>query len=359
MRIHLKQPEIDGNALLAGTRIFALEIDEETTVAKVSRGFDNITANDDLTLKITSKSISTIPSHTLFEMIVSDSFNRNKEFKITQVLKGSGADHAYVVASSLDQRSKILRSAVAIKNELVTPTLVRERLSAIDIAKKNCHVLIAKNLNKGLSPVTIELRLRTLIGDKNVVLVYFPRAENGLHAGVANIEVLNAPVYKRFAKSTHKLQGKYVKLNPHPRSIDGSAAPSTETLKELGFSDLNAALANAVLAMENATTAAPRRTGVPKEELTSLVKDAIAKGNQNLKRELKADMKTLKEDILAEAHTYTDIMTRDMRAKIDSQFVNMNSQFQILMESISSARRLLNDTPQHKALPSPGHDHSN
>jgi hypothetical protein len=48
---------------------------------------------------------------------------------------------------------------------------------------------------------------------------------------------------------------------------------------------------------------------VPKEELTSLVKDAIVEGNQNLKREIKANMQTLKEDILAESHTYTDIMT--------------------------------------------------
>jgi hypothetical protein len=45
MRTHLKRPEI------------ALELDEETTVAKISRGFDNIASNDDLTLKVTSKSL--------------------------------------------------------------------------------------------------------------------------------------------------------------------------------------------------------------------------------------------------------------------------------------------------------------
>jgi hypothetical protein len=75
MRIHLKRLEIDGNALLDGTRIFALELDEETIVAKISRGFDNIASNDDLTLKVTSKSLSTIPSHKLLEMIVRDSFS--------------------------------------------------------------------------------------------------------------------------------------------------------------------------------------------------------------------------------------------------------------------------------------------
>jgi hypothetical protein len=79
IRVHLKKPEVDGNALLEGTRIFTLELEEETTVAKISRGFDSIAANDDLTIKITSKSLSTMPSHKLFELLVRDSFHRSKE----------------------------------------------------------------------------------------------------------------------------------------------------------------------------------------------------------------------------------------------------------------------------------------
>jgi hypothetical protein len=45
--------------------------------------------------------------------------------------------------------------------------------------------------------------------------------------------------------------------------------------------------------------------------------EAIAEWNQTLKQELRADMQSLREDVLAEAHTYTDIMTQDLRAKID------------------------------------------
>jgi hypothetical protein len=161
--------------LLEGVRIFALELDEETTVAKISRGFDNIASNDDLALKIASKSLITIPSHTLLEMIVRDSFRRNKEFEITQVLKGANSYHAYIITSSPDQHSKVLRSVVAIEGELVTPIPVREKLLATNIARKNCLVLIARNLNKGASPIQVEQNLRTLIGDKNVVSVYFPR----------------------------------------------------------------------------------------------------------------------------------------------------------------------------------------
>jgi cellulose biosynthesis protein BcsQ len=105
-------------------------------VAKISRGFDNIASNDDLTLKVTSKSLPSIPSHKLFEMIVRDSFSRNKEFEITQVLKGVDSDHAYIVASSPDQCNKILRSLLAIESELIAPTPIREKLSTSDIARK-------------------------------------------------------------------------------------------------------------------------------------------------------------------------------------------------------------------------------
>ena len=100
MCIHLKRPETDENALLEGARIFALELDEETIVAQISKGFDNIASNDDLTFKVISKSLPTIPIHKLFEMIVRDNFSRNKEFEIIQVLKGADSDHTYIVTSS-------------------------------------------------------------------------------------------------------------------------------------------------------------------------------------------------------------------------------------------------------------------
>jgi hypothetical protein len=61
-----------------------------------------------------------------------------------------------------------------VEGELIMPTFTREKLTATMIAKKNCLVLIAKNLNKGSSPEQIERELQTLIGEKNIVNVYFP-----------------------------------------------------------------------------------------------------------------------------------------------------------------------------------------
>jgi hypothetical protein len=297
---------------LEGTRVFTLELEEKTIVAKVSQGFDSIAANDDLTIKITSKSLSTMPSHKLFELLVRDSFHCSKEFEVTQVLKGVNQDHVFIIASSPEQRSKMMRFSLAIEGELIASTSTRTKLTAVEIAKRNCLVFIAKNLNKGITPEQIEQGFKTLIGEKNVVNVYFPRVEGDLYAGIANIKLLNAHVYKKFVNKSHKLQNKYVKFNPYPRSLDGTAGPSEANLKEMGFCDVNTTLASTVEALGNATTT-PKCNGVPKEEINALLKDAIAEGNQALKRELTVDMQSMREDILAESHTYTNIMTQDLR----------------------------------------------
>jgi hypothetical protein len=129
-----------------------------------------------------------------------------------------------------------------------------------------------------------------------------------MHTGVANVELFNVHVYKKFTKKTHKLQNQYVHFNPHPRSLNGTTAPSKDTLREWGFLDVNTALASTVEAIENATTTPKRKTGT-KEEISTLLKEAIAEGNQTLKQDLRADMQSLREDVLTEAHTYTNIMT--------------------------------------------------
>ena len=46
-----------------------LELDEETTIAKISRGFDKVGANDELTLKIASKSLSNLLAHKLLNQL--------------------------------------------------------------------------------------------------------------------------------------------------------------------------------------------------------------------------------------------------------------------------------------------------
>jgi hypothetical protein len=76
-----------------------LELDEETTIAKISRGFDNVATNNELTLKIASKSLLNLPAYKLFKLIVKDSFKGSKEFEITQVLMGTDQEQVYVICN--------------------------------------------------------------------------------------------------------------------------------------------------------------------------------------------------------------------------------------------------------------------
>ena len=165
-----------------------------------------------------------------------------------------------------------------------------------------------------------------------------------------NIELLNAPIYKKFIQKTHKLQGKYIKFHLHPRSLNGTTIPLEEALYEWGFKDFNIALASTVEALENAIAALKQRTSA-RGKASAIVKEAIVAGMQTLKLQLKADILAMHEDILAKFHIYTDIMTQDLRSKIDGQFDSIDNQFKALMESLSNTKKLIHDTPQYLALP--------
>jgi hypothetical protein len=99
-----------------------------------------------------------------------------------------------------------------------------------------------------------------------------------MHNGIANVEVLNPAVYKKFVKTTVKLGGKHIKLTPHSRSIDGTNTPDENTLKEFGFLDVNTAIANGVVIFTNAPAAKSHET-VSRSELEHYMKDALAESS--------------------------------------------------------------------------------
>jgi hypothetical protein len=92
-----------------------------------------------------------------------------------------------------------------------------------------------------------------MIGESNVVCTYFPRglAAKDQHDSICNLEVINPIVYKQYVRKTPKLLHMYTKFTPHPRSLDGTNAPTTELLCEFGFSEVNTAIANALTTISN------------------------------------------------------------------------------------------------------------
>jgi hypothetical protein len=107
-------------------------------------------------------------------------------------------------------------------------------------------MLIAVNLNMHKSTEEVEHGIKELLGNKNIVNLYFPKRHNNAHSGTVNVECQFSTTYKQYVKQTIKLHKKYVKFTPHPCSMDGANAPSKETLQKFGFLDINMALANTV-----------------------------------------------------------------------------------------------------------------
>ena len=172
-----------------------------------------------------------------------------------------------------------------------------EGLTDEEITKRNCLVLIAKNLNQTKSTTATEEAIRRHIGTELVMAVYFPRAQGTTHTGVANIECGSAIVYKNHARKTDRIIGKYVTFYPHPKSLDGALKPSEKTLKKFSFMDVNAALADTIEVVKKA----PQNSKF-ESNIATLVANEVSKKT-----------KDLKEEILKDAQEYTDKTTEALR----------------------------------------------
>ena len=164
-----------------------------------------------------------------------------------QVRKTAGETHAFITAASPEQHEKIIKFQVAIDEELLTPIATRPaRLIEQEQTRRNCLVLIVRNMNRAKTITEVEATCQGLMGINNIASIYFPSRDEQLHGGTANVELTTPTTYKQFVTKHVKMLNHYVKFTPHPRSVDGLAAPSEAQLKEFGFTDINNALAGTV-----------------------------------------------------------------------------------------------------------------
>ena len=305
-KIHLKHPNKDGMDLLSGRRIFAITLDNDVlTIAKIAKSYDSLAPSNLLTVKINTDNIRDLVAHQLFKAVVEESFKRGHEFELAQVQKAVGETYRWLVTTSPEQVEKIGRNKIPVLGELLTPVITSgDQLSRDDVIRRNCLVLLAKGLNltKLIEPTTASLHAH--FGTKNIVSVFYPRATHKIHRGVANVECLNSAVYKQHLHKSARLLNKWVTFQPHPNSLDGSARPDDATLKKLGFTDVNNALADTIEALKNAP--GPSQLPLNKKDIATLVKDVVSLENNKLRTEFKADMTTLQTDMRTEAQGYAD-----------------------------------------------------
>lgn len=129
VKLHLKNPEIDAIALLQGTRIFSILLDQDApTIPKVAKSYDSLAPSSLLSIKIASETIKDLEAHHLIKVVVEDSFRRGLEFEISQAQKNPGETYDWLVTTSPEQLTKLNTSRIGILNELIRP-----------IATNTCH----------------------------------------------------------------------------------------------------------------------------------------------------------------------------------------------------------------------------
>ena len=212
--------------MLNGTRPFILTLDEVMTVGKICKSFNTIARNNLLSVKISSPSLANVTWPSLFKKILEESFKRCQELEITCVQKNVTETWTWLVAPTPVQVEKIVRFKAAFHNEII-PTTIKtgERLSIIQLAKKNCLMLVLQGLKLIKSVEEIMHEIKHFMGVRNVASSFFPKQREHLHNRSVNIECVNATVYHQFVNKTHKIHNSHVTFTPHPKSLEVHSHP--------------------------------------------------------------------------------------------------------------------------------------
>jgi polyhydroxyalkanoate synthesis regulator phasin len=103
-------------------------------------------------------------------------------------------------------------------------------------------------------------------------------------------------------------------------------------------------LVNTIEAIQNQTNGEASAT---KEDIFTVMKEAIEEGNKKFKLELHKEMKELKNDIVKEAHIYAD----EINEKLKKQMLDIQSTLTLALTGmqqitgVGKSNLLLNDQP--------------
>ena len=320
IKLHLKNPDVDGINLLKGVRPFILTLDDIQKVGKVCKSYNTIARNNMLSVKINSPSLGNITGHGLFKEVIIESFKRGQELEITGVQKNTAETWAWLVAPTPTQAEKIVKFKATFRNEIIAPTIkTGERLSITQLAKKNCVMLVLQGLKLTKTMEETLHKIKEVMGPKNISSSFFPKQRDYLHSGSVNIECLHPTVYRQFVNKTHKIHNSHVTFTPHPKSLEGTLPPTEVQQKQFGFCDINTALVNTLEAIQNAPSTQGKHTRGEKEVITELKEKLKLELNKELKEELtmefKGELATQKEDIITTANTYAQRLNSNLHDK--------------------------------------------
>ena len=350
IKIHLRHPKLDGISMLKGLRPFILAIDQTHTLGKVCKCYDSIARNTLLSTKIENPKLLSISSSELQRDVLLESFRRGYDYEIASVQKVKEETWGWLISTTPTQANRIIQYLVPYKHELmkvITPQAAKderrsrgEGLTEDEIKKKNATMLCLYGLHKMKKVEDTKESIKAILGELNVASFYFPGQVGDLHKGSANVQCLNAIVYRQWVGKTIEIFGKHVSFTPHPKSLQGAIPPTKEEQEKLGFCDISTAIADTLEATRNAPHNKGKNTMFTHEDLDALVETAIDKRNGQLMIELKTEihkeMGELKKEVSLEADVREERITRNLTTHVKQQLAEIRKQLTLTTKALDT-----------------------
>ena len=352
IKIHLKHPKVDGINMLKGLRPFILTLDNTQILGKICKCYDSIARNTLLSTKIENPKLHLITSVELHKEVLIESFRRGYDYEIASVQKVKEETWGWLISTTPTQANRIIQYLVPYKHELmhvITPQAAKaerrsrgEGLTEEEIKKKNATMLCLYGLHKMKKIEDTKESIKAILGGLNVASFYFPGQVGELHKGTANVQCLNAIVYRQWVGKTIEIFGKHVTFAPHPKSLQGAIPPTKDEQEKLGFCNITTAIADTLEATRNAPQIKGKNM-VTRDDINALVETAIDKRNDQFKIELKAElhkeMGEFKKEISLEADVREERITKNLTNHVKLQLAEIRKQLTITSQAVDMTDR--------------------
>ena len=103
IKIHLKNPKVDGIGMLKGLRPFILPIDKVPTLGKTCKCYDSIARNTLLSTKIENPKLHLVSDFELHKEVLIESFRRGYDYEIASVQKVKEETWGWLISTTPTQ----------------------------------------------------------------------------------------------------------------------------------------------------------------------------------------------------------------------------------------------------------------
>ena len=119
IKIHLKNPKIDGIGMLKGLRPFILTIDRTPTLGKTCKCYDSIARNTLLSTKVENPKLHLVSASELHKDVLIESFRRGYDYEIASVQKVKEETWGWLISTTPTLANRIIQYLVPYKHELM------------------------------------------------------------------------------------------------------------------------------------------------------------------------------------------------------------------------------------------------